>query len=258
MKRSGSLKVLGRFAVFFICVLPMTLFGSHAMAQSAAEATQITYEGTLGVARIGLTVIAQGSHEITSGHYFYAKYLTDIPLTGKLIDGGLTLIGQDGGTFVLHFKGNGSDAGKPLDFSTSVGLDGTWSKDGKTLPVALGMRGQSAVSRSGRWYENVTDESDAAFEARVHGFYKSVLAGDHAAAAKYVSFPLRINQNGKGTVVHSAAELSAQWNKIFTPAYLEILEKDMPHDMGISNAQAMLGDGDAWFGPKGATALNLP
>ncbi len=233
-----------------------------AMAALAAVAqdstpTQISYEGTLGAARIGLTLIAKGT-SITGGHYFYAKYLTDIPLTGSIQPGTLTLKGSDGGAFALKFVGNGSEGGKPLDFNNSVGLEGTWSKDGKSLPVKLDMGGQSPVSKSGRWYEQITDESDAAFEARAQGFYKAVLAGDRSVAAKYVDFPLRINQNCKSHMVRTAAELSAQWEKIFTPAYLDMLKKDMPHDMSVVKGQAMLGAGDVWFTSKGASALNLP
>jgi hypothetical protein len=236
----------------------MTACGLPSIAESASDLTQISYQGTLDATRIGLTIIAKGSQELTGGHYFYAKYLADIPLTGKIHSGGLTLVGQDGGTFTLNFKGNGSEGGKPLDYNNSVGLVGTWSKGGETLPVSLGMSGQSAVPKSGRWYENVTDESDVAFEARVQGFYTAVLTGDRAGAAKYVAFPLRVNHNGKSQMIHSAAELSAHWDKIFTASYLENLKKDLPHDMGISNSQAMLGAGDVWFGAKGATALNLP
>jgi len=231
---------------------------SRGMAQDASGATQISYEGTLDTARIGLTVVVKDGNTITGGHYFYAKYLTDIPLTGAMQASALTLKGQDGETFSLKFTGNGSEGGKPLDFSNSVGLKGTWSNGAKTLPVKLSAVGQSTVPASGRWYEMVTDKSDAAFEAMVQGFSKAVLAGDKAAAAKYVSFPLRVNQNGKHRSIHTAAELTAQWEAIFTPTYLAALKNDMPHDLSISNGQAMLGAGDVWFSDKGATALNLP
>ncbi len=222
----------------------------------AQDAQNISYDGNLGQTHIGLTLTVKGANQITAGHYFYAKYLTDIPVTGSLQGGQMTLKGSDGGTFLLKFKGNGSEGGKPLDFSNSVGLEGSWSKDGKQLPVKLAAGGQSTAG--GRWYENVTSESDAAFEARAQAFYKAVLTGDHAVAAKNTDFPLRINQNGKSRKIASAAELTAQWDKIFTPAYLDKLRQDMPHDMSVVQGQAILGSGDVFFGAKGATALNLP
>jgi hypothetical protein len=43
------------------------------------------------------------------------------------------------------------------------------------------------------------------------------LSAIQPAAAKYVSFPLRVNQNGKSRAIHNAAELAAQWETIFTP-----------------------------------------
>ncbi len=227
----------------------------------AQDPSQIGYDGTLGATHIGMTLIVNGASaaaSITGGHYFYARYLTDIPLSGAVKAGAVTLQGQDGGAFALKFVGNGSERGKPLDFSNSVGLEGSWSKDGKSLPVKLSMGGMSAVPPSGRRYEMVTSESDSAFEARVQGFYKAALAGDRAAVAKYVSFPLRINRNGKSRTIHNAAELSAQWETIFTPDYLAALKKDAPHDLSIVKGQAMLGSGEAWFDSKGASALNLP
>src|SRR5271166_4470199 len=85
--------------------LTVTLFlaMAKAPAQDAGAATQMSYEGTLGSTRVGLTLVVMGGNTITGGHYFYAKYLTDIPLTGAIQSSALTLKGQDGGTFALKF-----------------------------------------------------------------------------------------------------------------------------------------------------------
>jgi hypothetical protein len=64
-------------------------------------------------------------------------------------------------------------------------------------------------------------------------------------AAKYVDFPLRVNHNGKSHLVHTATELCAQWDKFFTPAYLDALQKGMPRDMAVVKGQAMLGSGES-------------
>lgn len=234
----------------------IALFSAFARL-SAQDAFQVSYEGTLGPSRIGLTLVLK-ANVITGGHYFYAKYLTDIPVTGALENGAITLKGQDGGTFALNFIGNGSEGGKPLDFNNSVGLKGAWTKDAKSLTVKLSAGGRSTLPSSGRWYEMITDGSDAAFEAKIQGFRKAALAGDKKTAANYVAFPLRINRNGKSRTIHTADELAAQWETIFTPAYLAVLDKDIPHDLSVSNGRVMLGAGDVWFDEKGATALNLP
>ncbi len=82
------------------------------------------YEGHLGDARIGLTVKHEGS-KIVGGHYFYQKYLRNIPITGATTNSQVTLAESGGGTFHLHFVGNGSEKGQPLDFDNSVGMDRT-------------------------------------------------------------------------------------------------------------------------------------
>jgi hypothetical protein len=77
--------------------------------REAGNATQNSYEGTLGPARIGLTVVVK-RNAITGGHYFYAKYLTDIPLTGTMKAGSLSFDGKAGGAFALTFVGNEAKA----------------------------------------------------------------------------------------------------------------------------------------------------
>jgi hypothetical protein len=205
-----------------------------------------------------MTLLVNDAGTVTGGHYFYAKYLKDIPLKAGTQGTGIILYEPEGGQFALRFKGNGSEAGKPLNFKNSIGMEGRWMKGASSYPVSLQMEGSSEGPANARWYGDVTNESDAAFEARVQGFYKAVLDGDRTAAASYVDFPLRVNRKGKSHIIHSAAELSAQWEKIFTPVCLDAFRKAMPHDMFVRNGQAMLDDGVAWFGAKGAQAINVP
>ena len=231
---------------------------SPAWGQAADGINRVSLAGTLGQTRIGMTLNLKGMSAIASGHYFYAKYLKDIPLTGNLNGSVVTLHEPEGGMFTLHFKGNGSEAGKPLNFNNSVALEGIWTKGATTQAVNLGISSMAETSADARWYESVTDESDAAFEAKVQGFYQAVSAGDRTAAAKYMSFPLRVNHAGKSRLVRSRTQLATEWPQIFTAAYLTALKKTMPHDLFTRNGQAMLGDGIAWFGVKGVEAINVP
>jgi hypothetical protein len=48
---------------------------------------------------------------ITSGHYFTAKDLRDIPVAGAVRDGRIVISGADGSEFELQFKTNGSEHG---------------------------------------------------------------------------------------------------------------------------------------------------
>ena len=241
-----------------IAFFTLAFFTTFAAAADDGLST-MSYEGTLGTQRIGMTLAVRGGKVVPESHYFYARYLKDIPLGGSAVNE-LTLREPGGGTFQLRFKGNGSNGDAPLGFDNSVGLEGKWTgKDGKTFPVALsnvGDPGESALPGT-RWYRNVTNKSDAAFEAQVQGFHKAVLAGDRAGAARYVSFPLRVNvAPGKPLMVKNAAQLAAQWDRIFSPAWLEQAALAMPHDLNVIRGQAMLGNGLAFFGDKGAEVIN--
>lgn len=232
-----------------------------ALAQTpppAPTVSKVTFAGTIGQSRIGMTLLVNVAGKVIGGHYFYAKYLKDIPLTAGTQGSGIILYEPEGGQFALRFKGNRSEAGKPLNFRNSVGMEGRWMKGASSYPVALQVEGSIEGPANARWYQDVTSDSDAAFESKVQAFYKAVLSGDRAIAARNVDFPLRINHAGKSRIVHSAAELSTQWNEIFTPACIDAFRNAMPHDMFVRNGQAMLGDGVAWFGPKGAQAINVP
>lgn len=242
----------------WIVVLALVLAAGISHAQKAARIKRVSYTGSVGQSRIGLTLLVNSAGVITGGHYFYAKDLKDIPLTAGTQSTGIVLFEPEGGQFALRFKGNGSEGGKPLDFHNTVGMEGRWMKNDSSYPVVLRMQQSFEGLANARWYEGVTSESDAAFEAKVQCFYKAVLAGDRATAVRYIDFPLRVNQNGKGRIFRTAAEVSAQWNQIFTPACIDAFRQAMPHDMFVRNGQAMLGDGVAWFGAKGAQVINIP
>ncbi len=242
------------------CIIGLVLIVAARVlhAQSAAKVERVSFTGTVGQSRIGMTLLVNAAGTIIVGHYFYAKYLNDIPLKAGTQGKGIILFEPEGGQFALRFKGNGSEAGKPLNFHNSVGMEGRWMKNDSSYPVTLQMQQSSEVAANARWYSDVTSRSDAVFEAGVQGFYKAVLAGDRGTAARYIDFPLRINQNGKGRTIRTAADLSAQWNRIFTPACIDSFRQAMPHDMLVRNGQAMLGNGVVWFGANGAQVVNVP
>lgn len=272
------------------------LVGALLGAVPAWAADEVSYRGTVGTARVGLTIAVPPANRdgALSGRYFYARYMKDIPLTGSLKAGKLTLTEPSGGVFALSFVDDAAATktrpGKPLTFRNSMGLEGSWSGNGKNLPVTLVLASgaqetspaaaastaasassassaASPAARAGlapqvaageRRYSQVTAESDLAFEARVQAFRNAVINGDRAGATRYVQFPLRVNGNGKSSTVASAIQLGSAWDRIATPAFVEAMKKATPHDLFVSNGLATMGDGIAWFGPKGAVALNLP
>lgn len=223
----------------------------------AAELQQATYDGTLGPQRIGLILNMTGQ-QVAPSRYYYYRHLADIPLTGEQRDGSFTLREQ-GASMTLHFVGNGSEKGEPLNFDNSIGLEGSWSNGKVTLPVKLRGGGLFTASPEGHWYESITGETDDVFEARTKGFCAAVAKGDSAMAARYVHFPLRVNHGpGKHEQIRDAAQLAAQWKRIFTPAYVARIADASPHSMAIVQGNAMLGDGLVFFSDKGAEVLNVP
>jgi hypothetical protein len=218
------------------------------------------YEGTLGDSRIGM-VLVHSAASVTSGHYFEQKTLQDIPLNGVAKNGSISLLAVGGGSFDLHFIGNGSNGAQPLTFENSIGMEGTWTSDGgkRTLPVKL-TGAFIPVGGGDRWYAGVTHLSDAAFEARVQVFWRGVLDGDRHAVVQAISYPLTVYGPGAHQVRKfiSPASVLRAWDTTFTPALIADLKNDLPHDMFVHDGLAMLGRGEAWFDGKGLKSLNVP
>lgn len=233
------------------------LAGTTAFRPARAGEQQATYEGTLGPQRIGLVLRMDGTR-VAPSRYYYVRYLDDIPLSGDYHEGQFTLHEQ-GASMTLHFVGNGSEDGAPLDFNNSVGLEGRWSNGKLSLPVRLQGGGLFTPPPAGHWYADITDETDAVFEARSKGFRAAVLKNDAAMAARYVHFPLRVNHGaGRHEQIASARQLAAQWRQLFSPAYVASLADASPHSMPVVQGYAMLGAGLVYFSDKGAEVLNLP
>ncbi|AIF47664.1 hypothetical protein HY57_10505 [Dyella japonica A8] len=223
----------------------------------ADELRQARYAGTLGPQRIGLILDVAGQ-KVAPSRYYYYRHLVDIPLTSELHDGTFILHEPDA-TMTLHFVGNGSEDGEALDFNNSVGLEGQWTNGKVTLPVKMQGGGLFSAAPAGHWYQSITDETDALFEARTKGFCTAVAKGDSALAARYVHFPLRVNHGaGKHEQIRDASQLTAQWKRLFTPDLVSRIAMESPHSMAIVQGYAMLGDGLVFFSDKGAEVINLP
>lgn len=221
-----------------------------------AEVWQNLYRGCLGPDRIGMTVIHEGN-TIEGGHYFYQKYLRDIPLTGSLVGCRITLSEPSRAQFHLDFVFN--EGHQPCDFEHTVGMHGTWTSADRALSHTVALDGTEIDpgAGNGRRYGDVTGESDDAFEARVQSFLQAVLRGDETAAVRFVSYPLRANLgNGKARYLQNPTELLAVWNKLFSPPMMAKLRTVLPHDMFVKDGMAMLGDGEWWFDAKGIAVLN--
>ena len=77
------------------------LLAASARAQDT-EVITAAYEGSLGDHRIGMTLVVKEGRVVPDSHYFYRKYLTDIPLTGTA-GTAVALEEPQGGAFALRF-----------------------------------------------------------------------------------------------------------------------------------------------------------
>jgi hypothetical protein len=248
--------------LMWLCLAMESVFGVPLNAQRSEGILVVQCEGTLGATQAGMTIEVK-QETITGGYYFIAKDLRDIPITGAISDGRIVISAADGSSFNFRFKSNGSEHGEKLSFHNSVGLVGTRQNNGRVEKVDLGFltMGQSTgLSLESRSYASITDLSDMDFESIVRKWRLAVLSGNRKEAARYTHFPLRVNARHNHRTIHTPAELSAQWDHIFTPAYLSRIKKDLPHDMlgESSSLLVSLGPGDVYFGEKGIEVLNLP
>lgn len=260
MQRGLGSLIHGRTTAMLAVLLTGWMSAQPLAYAQTNQYVQAAYDGTVGDAKVGMSLALNGN-AVTRGHYFYYRYLKDIALTGTQSGSNVTLH-EAGGTFTLHFVGNGSNGDKPLDFPNSVGLEGTWTDGSKTLPVKLSGGGDRSAADTppGPRYGDISSESDAAFEARAQGFYFAALKGDPKVAARFVHFPLRVNWGPtRHELIRSPKQLVDNWNRIFTPQYLVALRDAAPHDMPVMKSEyAMLGAGLVYFSDKGAEVVNVP
>jgi hypothetical protein len=248
------------FAIKVVALgLAMTLALARPLSAGAEDPPKglstVGMNGKVGTYPIGMQLTVRDQRDFVSGHYFYVKALTDIPLTGAMDGGTLTLREPGGGAFRLHLVSNASARGQVLSFYNSTGLAGTWTQGAKTLPVEISFSTSYDGPPRARHYGEITDEPDAAFEARAGKFLKAAVRGDRGAAAEAVSYPLRVN-GARPKTIRNKAEMLAQWNGVFTPSLVAALREAVPHEMFVRQGMAMVGDGVVWFDAKGAKVIN--
>ncbi|MGD7069886.1 hypothetical protein [Acetobacter sp. AAB5] len=210
------------------------------------------YSGQVGSAPIAMTLVFSGDKIAERAHYYYRKYLQDIPLTGTK-GRELRLTEPGGGLFVLHYIDSNN---KVVTAEQSIGLAGTWSSNNQVEPVKLFAEG-SGIYVVGHRYAEITHKTDDQFEVPIKGFYNAVLARKPAVATQFVSFPLRVNTTaGKYIMVHNSDELKQKWDHIFSPQWLKALAASSPHDLPVIQKMAMIGAGLAFFNEKGLAVVN--
>jgi hypothetical protein len=221
----------------------------------AAQVEHYAMLGIIGTERVGANLAIEDHKRFVEGHYFTAAERVDRPLQGEVVGENVTLTQSDGGRFTLHFETTDASAARPLDFYTSTALVGEFVRGDVRWPVRLGFDNVGGAQGAER-YQDVTSASAEQFEAMVARFLDAVQAGHAGEAARAVDYPLRVN-GARPMVLRNRAQFVACWRVIFSPCYRAQLAQGVPHEMFVRNGAAMVANGAAWFGAKGAKVLNV-
>lgn len=131
--------VMGVFRGMRLWVLCVVIgFGgsaTSALSQPPKGNISIGMSGTIGRYPIAVGMTLRDYIQIVAAHYSYASKKVAIPLAGHVDGEQITLNEPEGGVFHLHFITSDASAPKPLNFWTSTGLVGTWTKGNVTLPA---------------------------------------------------------------------------------------------------------------------------
>jgi hypothetical protein len=230
-----------------------------AAAQQASGRETMTMDGVVGPYRVGMNLTVRDHRIFEAGHYYYAHHPVDIPLTGEVSGEDVTLNEPGDGVFKLHLVTNAATKQRPLTFYISTGLEGTWTKGGRTLPVKITFDSAYPGGAPTRWYADVTDENDITFEARVQKFVDGIIDGRPEEVAASGSWPIQVTVGSKKPfLVRNARELRARWSEIDTPQLITQAKLAVPHEMFVHESAAMLSNGVFWFGPGRAAYLRTP
>ena len=219
------------------------------------------YEGSIADKyRIRLTLTA--TQDGVEGVYFYATHLKDIRLSGRIVEGRMTLDELDAaGTVTARFEGQFADRDPRGRFQGALRCEvitGSWRGpgDGKELPFYLSQESGSWGSL-GHMYEVAGAKDDDAVHRCALRFRDAVVKGDKEMAASSIRYPIRVRVGTAVRSIRSRQELISNYDAIFQPAYRQAIAAALPRNMFARDQGIMLGNGQVWFGPDGRViALN--
>jgi hypothetical protein len=206
------------------------------------------FEGTLGVEKVGFTLVTDKADEFPRDtdldcSYFYVKDLKDISLRCNIAkDGSLTFEERDAnGKVAAVFTGKlpGNVIDEP---------QGNYVKTGSQskLPFNLRMTQQTNLE-NGRRYGMIEAPNDAAFERKVRTFRTAVLNGDKQKAVSYIKFPIPVYLAKKSVKIKNKASFLRVYGRVFTKEFIDEIRATVPHNMFNRYDGAMLGHGSVWF-----------
>jgi hypothetical protein len=224
------------------------------------------YEGTIGSAKVKVTIVSQATTLIgglppgpLKGEYFYVSYLKDIPIEGEIgADRSITIyeLGENNKRTAV-IKGQFPETDPQHHFVTKTKLEsevitGKWSRmDGSgILPVYLCSLADTFADMDHR-YINAGVQDDKALESKVRAFRNAVIVGDKKLVSTMVNYPVTVTLDGKHHDMANAAELLKNYDLIFSAKFIKSIKDSVPHNMFVRYDGVMLGNGDVWFDVDG-------
>ena len=85
------------------------------------------------------------------------------------------------------------------------------------------------------------------YESVFNALQRGVAAGDRAAVAALMRYPVRVTMDGKTTKVADAAAFQRDYDKIVTPALAKLIAAQEFDQLFVNWQGVMIGQGEVWF-----------
>ena len=231
-----------------IVIASLFLLSSFVIGISAQTRWLHDFEGTVGTAKIGLTLSSTETSKFERGDdvgcsYFYVSQLKDIALRCSIDRNGnftfkeLDERGKTRAVFKGKFLQNQIDR-----------AEGTWTRAGGARSLPFKMRFYQGVgAENGNRYAQIEAKDPAKFEATVRDFRSAVISGNKQKAVAQIKYPISVSLGGKSVRVRTKSAMLTYYDRVFTKEFIADLSKTVPHNMFTKYTGAMLGSGIIWF-----------
>ncbi|RXZ77786.1 hypothetical protein EBB07_27310 [Paenibacillaceae bacterium] len=100
-------------------------------------------------------------------------------------------------------------------------------------------------------YDNAGIDDPKEFTNFLDQLQKHVAKNNKAAVAELVSYPLRVNHDGKSLIIKTKKDFIARYNQIFTDEIKKKLLAQQADTVFVNWKGVMVGDGEIWIGQTG-------
>ncbi|WP_421570310.1 hypothetical protein [Stenotrophomonas sp. PD6] len=140
------------------------------------------------------------------------------------------------------------DAVEPSTAATPDTAPPVAGTDPAAAPVAAPVEAQADGDARERITKLLGDADQ--YEAVFTALQRGVAAGDRAAVAGLMRYPVRVSIAGKSQKVADAAAFERDYDKIVTPALVKLIAEQKFDSLFVNWQGVMLGQGEVWINGK--------